>query len=489
MSQVYDVAIIGAGIGGLASSALCAKNNLNTILLEKNSVVGGLANSFVKGRFDFDISLHELISFGDSSNKGKLYEILESLDISLAPLKIPSPLRVVVPKYYDFIYPGNKIEFIEKLSDFTGDSLSKIEYLFSEEYKEYLCATGKCFKSVLLNLKELGLSDLCISILGAYWIYLGCSLEELDILNYLGLLKSILDYGAVYPLNKSKGLSTSLLNNFLNSRGSLKTNFEVNKIEFLKDIILINDCIEAKNLIADISFSRVLEITKNFNFKDYSLKLNKFKKPSLSYINIYLGLNKTYKELGIKDYNLFCYSDLSSIDSWKNRLNGYNFIAVCHNIVNKNYSEKGTCCLSLTIPVNYNDFLDSILEDLIQNVIKNYEEITGAKIRNSIEEFLIVTPSDFKEHLGGIYNSIYGYRLSGLDSFIYRQFFKDLNYQLPNCYFVGGYSDFGNGYPHAFYSAEEALNNILKNTEKSEVNISNEFLSKRIEAIQKISLN
>ena len=45
----YDVIIIGAGNGGLAAAATCAKEGLSTLLLESHNIPGGSASSFVRG--------------------------------------------------------------------------------------------------------------------------------------------------------------------------------------------------------------------------------------------------------------------------------------------------------------------------------------------------------------------------------------------------------------------------------------------------------
>ena len=52
MSKQYDVIVIGAGNGGLAAAATCAKAGLSTLLLERHNIPGGSASSFVRGSFE-----------------------------------------------------------------------------------------------------------------------------------------------------------------------------------------------------------------------------------------------------------------------------------------------------------------------------------------------------------------------------------------------------------------------------------------------------
>ena len=43
MMQVYDIAIIGGGIAGVAAAVQTARMGMKTVLIEKTALVGGLA--------------------------------------------------------------------------------------------------------------------------------------------------------------------------------------------------------------------------------------------------------------------------------------------------------------------------------------------------------------------------------------------------------------------------------------------------------------
>ncbi len=60
MSQRYDAIVIGAGLGGLSAATMLARNGLHVLLLERHNVPGGYATSFVRGRYEFEVALHEL---------------------------------------------------------------------------------------------------------------------------------------------------------------------------------------------------------------------------------------------------------------------------------------------------------------------------------------------------------------------------------------------------------------------------------------------
>ena len=57
---MYDVVVIGAGNSGICASAALAQSGLKVLTLESHNLPGGCATGFVRGRFEFDASLHGL---------------------------------------------------------------------------------------------------------------------------------------------------------------------------------------------------------------------------------------------------------------------------------------------------------------------------------------------------------------------------------------------------------------------------------------------
>ena len=77
----YDVVVIGAGNGGLTSALTLAKNGLKVLLLEKHNIPGGCATSFIRGRFEFEVALHQLSGMGTDDRPGPLRELLRELGV------------------------------------------------------------------------------------------------------------------------------------------------------------------------------------------------------------------------------------------------------------------------------------------------------------------------------------------------------------------------------------------------------------------------
>ena len=93
----YDIIVIGAGCGGLTAAACAAKEGKKVLLLERHNTPGGFASSFIRGRFEFDISLHQLCGFGKSSGLGEVRQIFDYLGISekIKWAEIPEAYRLI----------------------------------------------------------------------------------------------------------------------------------------------------------------------------------------------------------------------------------------------------------------------------------------------------------------------------------------------------------------------------------------------------------
>lgn len=65
MSEVYDVIIIGAGIGGLSAGLHLADRGYKTLILESHITPGGLCTSYERRGFTFDTCIHYLVGCGE----------------------------------------------------------------------------------------------------------------------------------------------------------------------------------------------------------------------------------------------------------------------------------------------------------------------------------------------------------------------------------------------------------------------------------------
>ena len=87
----YDVVVIGAGNGGLTSALRLAKSGLRVMLLERHNIPGGCATSFIRGRFEFEVALHQLSGVGTEEFPGPLRGMFNELGV-MGDLDFATPL-------------------------------------------------------------------------------------------------------------------------------------------------------------------------------------------------------------------------------------------------------------------------------------------------------------------------------------------------------------------------------------------------------------
>lgn len=90
----YDLAVVGAGLGGLAAAALLSKQNKKALVVEPGNVVGGALGSFEKDGFVFTTS--PPLSFGFERG-GALQELYETLGISHSASVLSPCYQVALP--------------------------------------------------------------------------------------------------------------------------------------------------------------------------------------------------------------------------------------------------------------------------------------------------------------------------------------------------------------------------------------------------------
>ena len=73
--ESFDVIVVGAGIGGLVSAALLARQGRSVLVLDRHVVAGGNATIFRRRGYEFDVGLHYV---GGCHEDGVLPRILRA---------------------------------------------------------------------------------------------------------------------------------------------------------------------------------------------------------------------------------------------------------------------------------------------------------------------------------------------------------------------------------------------------------------------------
>lgn len=79
--KTYDAIIIGSGNGGLSAALTLAQAGKKVCVFEKHNIPGGCGTSLRRGRFEFEVALHQLSSMGTEQNPGRLRKLFAEYGI------------------------------------------------------------------------------------------------------------------------------------------------------------------------------------------------------------------------------------------------------------------------------------------------------------------------------------------------------------------------------------------------------------------------
>ena len=132
----YDIIVIGAGCGGLTAAVCAAKEGKKVLLLERHNAPGGFSSSFVRGRFEFDVSLHQLCGLGKETGLGELRRIFDDIGISdsIRWTDIPNAFRLISKSTdgskIDVTMPLGVENFIDAMETYVPGSKKSMTRLF-----------------------------------------------------------------------------------------------------------------------------------------------------------------------------------------------------------------------------------------------------------------------------------------------------------------------------------------------------------------------
>lgn len=232
----YDVVIIGAGNGGLTAAACLAQEGLRALILERHNVPGGCATSFCRGRFEFEVALHQLSGYGQTDNPGPLRQFLSRFNV---PEKcefrdMDTLYRIVLPGALDLTLPADKDGAVRVLSERFPEEADGIKrfvdllYRLVMEYagvffmndpeatpEKYPVLMKYCLKPAASVMDDY-LNDPLLKIaLGMYWTYSGIPLESMPFVDYALMYFAYLQWKPGHIRDGSQAMSSAILEDFM----------------------------------------------------------------------------------------------------------------------------------------------------------------------------------------------------------------------------------------------------------------------------------
>ncbi|MBO6163565.1 MAG: NAD(P)/FAD-dependent oxidoreductase [Lachnospiraceae bacterium] len=500
MPNQYDVIVIGAGNGGLATAAFTAKNGLKTLLVEKHNIPGGSATSFVRGRFEFETSLHELCTLGTKENPGGIMKFFDMLGVDLEiATSMDHTFRLIVPSEgIDADMPCGPREFIGKLEQLVpGSAPSMMQvakyggmaaeaYSFmdspefsieamNERYPDFFRLAGHSVTEVL---DELGMPKAAQNIITTYWGYLGAPPSELDFLIYARMLMGYIVYGAGMTRMRSHELSMSLEKVIRDCGGQIWYNSEAEEI-LVKDgkacgVVIGGKEYLAKHVVSNSHPNMVYgSMIDPEQVPEGAFKLSNSRDIGALFTTVYLGMNRTPQELGIDSYSYFIAPSSDPEVQYRGACNTRDFpnyvIMNCLNNVIPDCTPEGTCQLFFTTLYFGHGWDDvtpeeyaKIKNETAEKIIDCAEKSLGLNLRPYIEEIVVATPVTFARYLNSPAGTPYGYQAHPWDSFIQRNLTKKDESFIGNLYFAGAGTRRGDGYSSAYLSGLDAGQEVVR---------------------------
>jgi len=441
----YDVVVIGAGNGGMTSALGLALKGARVLLLERHNIPGGAATSFVRGRFEFEVALHQLASLGTEQRPGHLrkllteYGVIDNLDFHCAK----HLYRSVIPGSLDITLPHTREGIVCTLQQTfprEKDSIARFIDLcfnFCEESNEGFtvnapdCTPTKYplfFKYSLRSSKEVldefFSDELLKTTLASFWSYVGVPPSGMGFSDLAGIIWEYVVYKPFHIRGGSQTLSNALIDRFISVGGEVRFNCGVSRIllDNNRAVAVVTD--QGQEICAQAIISNVSSIVTYVDMigADQLPKgvLDSFRgrQPGISGFMIWTGLDCEPADLGIEVGTTFIHSDTDMERAWRATKTldpPLSIDVTCHDAVDPGFTGEGICQVVVGAvvygqpweavpPADYADKKFEWAKSMIDRADQLYPGF-----KDSIEEMEIASPLTFQRYMGHPGGAIYGF--------------------------------------------------------------------------------
>lgn len=496
----YDVVVIGAGNGGLTAAATLAGQGLRVMVLEKHNIPGGCATSFCRGRFEFEVALHQLSGLGTPEKPGPLLKILDDLkvaqDLKWVPMK--NLYRVIVPGQLMLTLPADREGCVEALQNRFPEEKEGISGFFDlvyaffyelmraffmkdpeitpEKYPLYFKYALKNTSDVLDEYLHDPLLKLAVAV---YWCYMGLPPSRLSFTDMAVLLFSYLEFKPFQLLGGSQALSAALLDQILQNGGSVRFNCAARGLEiengqvtgvYTEDDVLIKTRAVVSNAS---SLDTYLEFMQPATLKPE--KANELRASTIgpSSFTIYVGLDCAASDLGITEAtNFICTStdmDYAFARCHQLDTSDDSLLITCYDLVDPSFAPPG-CSQVVIVDLKYSEPWESVPPqqyyqtkfDCAENLLSRVETLFPG-FREHIEEIEVATPLTHMRYLGHPGGAIYGFDQYTKDSSL----FVSHRSPVQGLYLAGAWAGSG-GFQPTLNSGVQAARAVIRELGRAE---------------------
>lgn len=510
----FDAVVIGAGTGGLSAALTLACAGKKTLIVEQHNLPGGCSTSFIRGRFEFDASLHEFCGVGEEGNWGMLGKLMmEQYKMPIKWFYAPEAFRAIGTtrsgKKIDFTLPigkENAIAAMEKavpgskepmerffalceecdaaytrfdahiMDAFNKDDFVKTEELyFMTHFPNFLKVAEQPYHKVL---RKIGMPEDAIDLLDVYWGYIGADYENFSFIHQAWMIYTYVTKKPGITQYNSHGLTVAGVERFRELGGEIWQNVRALKVTAdengrINGVDTTAGHIETNYVIANvnphIAYTQLLD--KRIKVPEREMKRISAEKHGVRIFNTYLGLNKSIEELGIDSYTYFI---RDTLDNKANFAASKQFggqgeaVVVVYNVANPDASPKGTTIMTFTTCLTEDVWKDFTQEEYVSKkhemfaqTMKTFEDATGINIHDHIEEIEMASPWTFCNYLNTPEGTCYGYEVNSWNTMVSRLMAIKKDQPIHGFKTCGAAGARGDGYSQTYQTGNDMARLLL----------------------------
>lgn len=477
------VIVVGGGIGGLAASALLAKEGFDVTVVEKNSTVGGRARIWEKDGFRFDMGpswylMPEVFEhfFALFGKKREDYYSLKRLD----------------PAYRVFFEPGNGVDVfsnMEKASalfeSFEIGGAEKLRrYVEQSQYKYEVAMQGFLYKNytsvfdffnrrMLIEGSRLNVFGSLDRIVGRQFkdrrakqlleyamVFLGTSPQKAPGL-YSIMSHVDLNLGVFYPHGGLSAVAGSLWQLAESLGVTIRTGEPVERIVVsegrARGVVTANETLSADLVVANADYAHVETRLLDDKARSKSASYWDRRVWAPSMFLLYLGLNRRLPKL--THHNLYFsenwnehFDTIFKRPGWPQKPC---FYISCISKSDDNAAPAGGENVFVLVPVapGLQD-TDEQRQSYTDHLISHVEEVSGESIRSAVAVQRVYSQRDFINDYNACRGTALGLSHTLRQTAVFRPPLQSR--RVKNLYYTGQYTHPGVGVPMVLISAQVA---------------------------------